>query len=49
MDVAEFLEANVVTIFSGKINENVLREEAFWWLTNGVSEITEYAKMKNIK
>jgi len=49
VDVAEFLEANVVTIFSGKINENVLREEAFWWLTNGVSEITEYAKMKNIK
>ena len=49
VDTAEFLDANVVTIFSGKINENVLREEAFGWLTNGVSEITEYAKMKNIK
>lgn len=49
VDVAEFLEANVVTIFSGKIYENVRKEEAFGWLTNGVSEITEYAKMKNIK
>lgn len=49
VDVAEFLEANVVTIFSGKIYGNVFREEAFGWLMNGVSEITEYAKMKNIK
>lgn len=49
VDVAEFLEANVVTIFSGKIYGNVFKEEVFGWLINGVSEITEYAKMKNIK